>query len=140
MAPKKSFGEGSKKRHKSRAQEDEPATMDNTFCSSEHSVKLDLAFYIAWHMDSCVKKKNAALPCGLHITSILEHFEINLSGERETRKVKRDAIVEEELDEEAQMEEDGAREDEEAMHEESEPPTAPLMAPSSSYANEDTSN
>jgi hypothetical protein len=50
-------------------------------------VKLDLAFYIAWHMDSCVKKKNAALPCGLHITSILEHFEINLNGERETRKV-----------------------------------------------------
>jgi hypothetical protein len=67
---------------------------------------------------------------GLHITSILEHFEINLSGEKETRKViptdvygvttmrqmkyslkdmvKRDAIVEEELDEEAQMEEDGA--------------------------------
>ena len=39
MAPKKSFGEGSKKRHKSRAQEDEPTTMDNTFRSSEHSVR-----------------------------------------------------------------------------------------------------
>uniref|UniRef100_A0A2N9IGT8 Uncharacterized protein n=1 Tax=Fagus sylvatica TaxID=28930 RepID=A0A2N9IGT8_FAGSY len=37
MAPKKSFGEGSKKRHKSRAQEDEPATMDSTFRSFEHS-------------------------------------------------------------------------------------------------------
>ena len=42
-----------------------------------NKVKLDLAFYIAWHMDSCVKKKNAALPYGLHITSILEKFEIN---------------------------------------------------------------
>ena len=52
-----------------------------------NKVKLDLAFYIAWHMDSCVKKKNGALPYGLHITFILEHFEINLSGERETRKV-----------------------------------------------------
>ena len=51
--------------------------------------------------------------------------------------VKRDAIVEEELDEEAQMEEDGAREDEDAMHEDEEPPTVPLMAPSSSHANED---
>jgi hypothetical protein len=75
-----------------------------------------------------------ALPYGLHITSILEKFEINLSGERETRKVlpsdvygittmkqmryslkeniwvKKDAIVEEELDEEAQMEGDGAQE------------------------------
>ena len=28
MAPKKSFGEGSKKRHKSRAQEDKPTAMD----------------------------------------------------------------------------------------------------------------
>ena len=39
MAPKKSFGEGSKKRHKSRAQEDEPAAMDNAFRSSADSVR-----------------------------------------------------------------------------------------------------
>jgi hypothetical protein len=101
-----------------------------------NKVKLDLAFYIAWHMDTCVKKKNVALPYGLHITSILEKFEINLSGERETSKVlpsnvygttttkqmryilkeniwvKKDAIVKEELDEEAQMEGDGAQRDE----------------------------
>jgi hypothetical protein len=126
-----------------------------------NKVKLDLAFYIAWHMDTCVKKKNAALPYGLHITSILEKFEINLSGERETRKVlpldvygittmkkmryslkeniwvKKDAIVEEELDEEAQMEGDGAQRDEEAMHDDEEPPSVPPMAPSSSHANED---
>ena len=51
--------------------------------------------------------------------------------------VKRDAIVEEELDEEAQMEEDGAREDEDAMHEDEEPPTIPSMATSSCHANED---
>jgi hypothetical protein len=38
-------------------------------------------------MDTCVKKKNAALPYGLNITSILEKFEVNLSGERETQKV-----------------------------------------------------
>jgi hypothetical protein len=112
-------------------------------------------------MDSCVKKKNATLPYGLHITFILEKFEINLSGERKTRKVihsdvygittmkqmqyslkeniwvKRDAIVEEELDEEAQMEGNRAQEDEEAMHEDEEPPTVPPMAPSSSHANED---
>ena len=52
-----------------------------------NKVKLDLAFYIAWHMDTCVKKKNATLPYGLNITSILEKFEVNLSGERETQKV-----------------------------------------------------
>jgi hypothetical protein len=127
-----------------------------------NKVKLDLAFYIAWHMDSCVKKKNVAFPYGLHITSILEKFEINLSGERETRNiipsdlygittmkqmryslkeniwVKKDAIVEEQLDEEAPMEGDGAQGDEEAMHEDEEPPTVPPMAPSSSHANEDT--
>jgi hypothetical protein len=80
-----------------------------------------------------VKKKNVALPYGLHITSILEKFEIDLSGEKETRKVlptnvygtttmkqmryilrenfwvKKDAIVEEDSDEEAQMEGDGAQ-------------------------------
>uniref|UniRef100_A0A2N9HV69 Uncharacterized protein n=1 Tax=Fagus sylvatica TaxID=28930 RepID=A0A2N9HV69_FAGSY len=54
--------------------------------------------------------------------------------------VKKDAIVEEQLDEEAPMEGDGAQGDEEAMHEDEEPPTVPLMAPSSSHANEDTSN
>jgi hypothetical protein len=41
MAPKKSFGEGSKKRHKSRAQEDEPAAMDYAF----HSFKDLVRFY-----------------------------------------------------------------------------------------------
>ena len=50
-------------------------------------VKIDLAFNIAWHMDTCVKKKNAALPYGHHITSILEKFDIDLSGEKVTRKV-----------------------------------------------------
>jgi hypothetical protein len=122
-----------------------------------NKVKLDLAFYIAWHMDSCVKKKNGALPYGLHITSILEHFEVNVSGERETRKVsptdvygvttmkqmryclkdsiwvKKDTIVVEEVDEEEQMEGDEAQEDEDAMHQDDEPPTAP---PSSSRVNE----
>ena len=126
-----------------------------------NKVKLDLAFYIAWHMDSCVKKKNATLPYGLHITSILEHFEISLSGERETQNVipmdvygvttmkqmkyslkeniwvKRDTIMEEELDEEAQMERDEAQGDEEAMHVDEEPLTVPQMAPSSSHVNED---
>ena len=45
--------------------------------------------------------------------------------------------MEEELDEEAQMEGDGAQGNEEAMHEDEEPPTVPPMAPSSSHANED---
>jgi hypothetical protein len=39
MALTKSFGEGSKKRQKSRAQEEEPAAMDNAFCSFEHWVR-----------------------------------------------------------------------------------------------------
>ena len=39
MAPKKSFREGSKKRHKSRAQEEKLAAMDNAFHSSEDSVR-----------------------------------------------------------------------------------------------------
>jgi hypothetical protein len=126
-----------------------------------NKVKLDLVFYIAWHMDTCVKKKNAALPYSFHITSILEKFEINLSGERETRKVlpsdvygtttmkqmryilreniwvKKDAIVEEEIDEVAQMEGDGAQGNEDAMHEDEEPPIAPPMASSSSHTNGD---
>jgi hypothetical protein len=51
--------------------------------------------------------------------------------------VKWDTIVEEELDEEAQMEGDVAQGDEEAMHEDEEPPTVPPMAPSSSHFNED---
>uniref|UniRef100_A0A2N9I002 Uncharacterized protein n=1 Tax=Fagus sylvatica TaxID=28930 RepID=A0A2N9I002_FAGSY len=161
MAPKKSFGEGPKKRQKSKAQEEETAIMDSAFRSFEDLVKLDLVFYIAWHMDTCVKKKNAALPYSFHITSILEKFEINLSGERETRKVlpsdvygtttmkqmryilreniwvKKDAIVEEEIDEVAQMEGDGAQGNEDAMHEDEEPPIAPPMASSSSHTNGD---
>jgi hypothetical protein len=84
-------------------------------------------------MDTCVKKKNAALPYGHHITSILEKFDIDLSGEKVTRKVlpsdvygttimkqmryilreniwvKKGGIVEEEEDEEAQMEGDGTQ-------------------------------
>ena len=83
-----------------------------------------------------VKKKNATLPYGLHITSILEKLEIDISGEKETRKVlptdvygtttmkqmryilrenfwvKNDAIVGEDSDEEAQMEGDRAQENE----------------------------
>uniref|UniRef100_A0A2N9I3W9 Uncharacterized protein n=1 Tax=Fagus sylvatica TaxID=28930 RepID=A0A2N9I3W9_FAGSY len=161
MAPKKSFGEGSKKRQKSRAQEEEHATMDNVFCPSEDLVKLDLAFTLLGTWTHVSKRRIAALPYGLHITSILEKFEINLSGERETRKVlpsdvygtttmkqmryilreniwvKKGGIVEEEIDEEAQLEGDGAQGDEEAMHEDEEPPTVPSMAPSSSHANDD---
>uniref|UniRef100_A0A2N9G5I4 Aminotransferase-like plant mobile domain-containing protein n=1 Tax=Fagus sylvatica TaxID=28930 RepID=A0A2N9G5I4_FAGSY len=52
-----------------------------------NKVKLDLAFYIGWHMDTCVKKKNGALPYGLQITTILNHFGVDLSGEKETRDV-----------------------------------------------------
>jgi hypothetical protein len=78
-------------------------------------------------MDTCVKKKNGALLYGLHITTILNHFKVNVSGEKETRNaiptdfygettmkqmkyefnnntwVKKDAHVVEEMDEEAQM-------------------------------------
>jgi hypothetical protein len=39
-----------------------------------NKVKLDLAFYVGWHMDACVKKKNGALPYGLHITTIFNHL------------------------------------------------------------------
>uniref|UniRef100_A0A2N9G1F7 Uncharacterized protein n=1 Tax=Fagus sylvatica TaxID=28930 RepID=A0A2N9G1F7_FAGSY len=88
MAPKKSVSEDPrKKRLKSKAQRDEAPSLDNTFASSEHSVKLDLAFYIGWHMETCVKKKNGALPYGLQITTILNHFGVDLSGEKETRDV-----------------------------------------------------
>jgi hypothetical protein len=124
-----------------------------------NKVKLDLAFYIGWHMDTCVKKKNGALPYGLHITTILNHFRVNVSGEKETRKaiqtdvygeitmkqmkfefknntwVKKDAHrVVEEMDEEAQMDETEEQGNEEAMHEDQEPPTAPS---SFSRVNED---
>ena len=37
-------------------------------------------------MDTCVKKKNGALPYGIHITTILNHSGVNVSGEKETRK------------------------------------------------------
>ena len=52
-----------------------------------NKVKVDLPYSIAWHMDTCVKKTHAALPYGLHINSILEAFNIDLSGEKETRNV-----------------------------------------------------
>uniref|UniRef100_A0A2N9H1R8 Putative plant transposon protein domain-containing protein n=1 Tax=Fagus sylvatica TaxID=28930 RepID=A0A2N9H1R8_FAGSY len=123
-----------------------------------NKVKLDLAFYIGWHMDTCVKKKNGALPYGLHITTILNHFGVDVSGEKETRNViqkdvygettmrqmryefkdntwvKKDAHVMEQVDEEAQMDEAEAEGNEEAMQEDQEPPTAPS---SSSRVNED---
>jgi hypothetical protein len=123
-----------------------------------NKVKLDLAFYVGWHMDTCVKKKNGALPYGLHITTILNHFKVNVSGEKETRNaiptdfygettmkqmkyefnnntwVKKDAHVVEEMDEEAQMAEADAQGNEEARQEDQEPPIAPS---SSSRVNED---
>jgi hypothetical protein len=106
-----------------------------------NKVKLDLAFHIGWHMDACVKKKNGALLYGFRITTILNHFRVNVSGEKETRKaipidvygetimkqmkfefknntwVKKDAHVVEEMDEEAQMDEVDAQGNEEAMQE-----------------------
>jgi hypothetical protein len=123
-----------------------------------NKVKLDLTFYVGWHMDTCVKKKNGALPYGLHIITILNHFKVNVSGEKETRNaiptdfygettmkqmkyefnnntwVKKDAHVVEEMDEEAQMAEADAQGNEEARQEDQEPPTAPS---SSSRVNED---
>uniref|UniRef100_A0A2N9G3I0 Uncharacterized protein n=1 Tax=Fagus sylvatica TaxID=28930 RepID=A0A2N9G3I0_FAGSY len=123
-----------------------------------NKVKLDLVFYIGWHMDTCVKKKNGVLLYGLHITIILNHFGVNVSGEKETRKavptdvygettmkqmkfefknntwVKKGARVVEEMDEEAQMDEADAQANEEAMQEDQEPPTAPSC---SSRVNED---
>jgi hypothetical protein len=109
-------------------------------------------------MDTCVKKKNGALPYGLHIITILNHFGIDVSGEKETRKagqkdvygettmrlmhyefkdntlVKKDAHVEEERDEEAQMDEAEAQGNEQAMQEDQEPLTA---SSNSSRVNED---
>jgi hypothetical protein len=123
-----------------------------------NKVKLDLAFYVGWHMDACVKKKNGALPYSLHITTIFNHFGVNVSGEKETRNAiptdfygettmkqmkyefkdntwfKKDAHVVEEMDEETQMAEAEAQGNEEAMQEDQEPPTAPS---SSSRVNED---
>uniref|UniRef100_A0A2N9F226 Uncharacterized protein n=1 Tax=Fagus sylvatica TaxID=28930 RepID=A0A2N9F226_FAGSY len=172
MAPKKSVSEDPrKKRLKSKAQRDEAPSLDNTFTSSDimrsgsyeytsyldlfilwcilNKVKLDLAFYIGWHMDTCVKKKNGALPYGLQITTILNHFGVDLSGEKETRDVshkdvygettmrqmryefkddtwvKKNAPVMEQVDEEAQMDEAEAEGNEEAMQEDQEPPSAP---------------
>ena len=37
-------------------------------------------------MDAYVKKKNGALPYGLHIITILDHFRVNVSGEKDTQK------------------------------------------------------
>jgi hypothetical protein len=109
-------------------------------------------------MDTCLKKKNGALPYGLHITTILNHFRVNVSGEKKIRKaiqtdvygeitmkqmkfefknntwVKKDARVVEEMDEEAQMDETEEQGNEEAMHEDQEPSTAPS---SFSRVNED---
>uniref|UniRef100_A0A2N9J2C1 Putative plant transposon protein domain-containing protein n=1 Tax=Fagus sylvatica TaxID=28930 RepID=A0A2N9J2C1_FAGSY len=123
-----------------------------------NKVKLDLAFYIGWHMDTCVKKKNGALPYGLQITTILNHFGVDLSGEKETRDVshkdvygettmrqmryefkddtwvKKNAPVMEQVGEEAQMDEAEAAGNEEAMQEDQEPPSTPS---SSSRVNED---
>jgi hypothetical protein len=123
-----------------------------------NKIKLDFAFYVGWHMDACVKKKNGVLPYGLHITTIFNHFGVNVSGEKETRNAiptdfygettmkqmkyefkdntwfKKDAHVVEEMDEEAQMVEAEAQGNEEAMQEDQEPPTAPS---SSSRVNED---
>jgi hypothetical protein len=123
-----------------------------------NKVKLNLAFYIDWHMDTCVKKKNDALPYGLQITTILHHFGVDLSGEKETRDVnhkdvygkitmrqmryefkddtwiKKNAPVMEQVDEEAQMDEAEAEGNEDAMQEDQEPPSAPS---SSSRVNED---
>jgi hypothetical protein len=109
-------------------------------------------------MDACVKKKNGILPYGLHITTILNHFGVDVSGEKETRNtiqkdvygettmrqmkyefkdntwVKKDAHVMKEVDEEVQMNEAEAQGNEEAMQEDQKPPTAPS---SSSRVNED---
>uniref|UniRef100_A0A2N9FYS2 Putative plant transposon protein domain-containing protein n=1 Tax=Fagus sylvatica TaxID=28930 RepID=A0A2N9FYS2_FAGSY len=125
-----------------------------------NKVKLDLAFYIGWHMETCVNKKNGALPYGLQITTILNHFGVDFSGEKETRDVsqkdvygettmrqmryefkddtwvKKNAPVMEQVGEEAQMDEAEAEAagNEEPMQEDQEPPSAPS---SSSRVNED---
>jgi hypothetical protein len=123
-----------------------------------NKVKLDLAFYITWHMETCVKKKNGALPYGLHITTILNHFGVDFSGEKETRDVthtdvygettmkqmryefkddtwvKKNVPVMEEVGEEAQMDEAEAAGNEEPMQEDQKPRSAPS---GSSRVNED---
>jgi hypothetical protein len=123
-----------------------------------NKVKLDLTFYIGWHIDTYVKKKNGTLPYGLQITTILNHFRVDLSGEKETQDVshkdvygettmrqmryefkddtwvKKNAPVMEQIAEEAQMDEAEAVGNEEAMQEDQEPPSAPS---SSSRVNED---
>ena len=123
-----------------------------------NKVKLNPTFYVGWHMDACVKKKNGALPYGLHITTILNHFEVNVSGEKKTQNaiptdfygettiiqmkyefknntwVKKDAHAVEEMDEEGQMAENNAQGNEEAIQEDQELPITPS---SSSRVNED---
>ena len=123
-----------------------------------NKVKLDLAFYIGWHMETCVKKKNGALPYGLHITTILTHFGVDFSGEKETRDVthtdvygettmkqmryeavddtwvKKNVPVMEQVGEEAQMDEAEAAGNEEPMQDDQEPRSAPS---GSSRVNED---
>ena len=123
-----------------------------------NKVKLDLAFYISWHMDTCVKKKNGTLPYGLQITTILDHFGVDFSGEKETRDVthkdvygettmkqmryepvddtwvKKNVPVMEQVGEEAQMDEAEAAGNEEPMQEDQEPRSAPS---GSSRFNED---
>ena len=123
-----------------------------------NKVKLDLAFYIGWHMETCVNKKNGTLPYGLQITTILNHFGVDLSGEKETRDVthkdvygettmkqmryeavddtwvKKNVPVMEQVGEEAQMDEAEAAGNEEPMQEDQEPRSAPS---GSSRVNED---
>uniref|UniRef100_A0A2N9FI04 Uncharacterized protein n=1 Tax=Fagus sylvatica TaxID=28930 RepID=A0A2N9FI04_FAGSY len=148
MAPKKSVSseDPRKKRLKSKASRDEPPSLDKSFASSEYL--------------TCVNKKNGALPYGLHITTILNHFGVDFSGEKETRDVshkdvygettmrqmryefkddtwvKRNAPVMEQVGEEAQMDEAEAEAagNEEPMQEDQEPRSAPS---SSSRMNED---
>uniref|UniRef100_A0A2N9F4D8 Uncharacterized protein n=1 Tax=Fagus sylvatica TaxID=28930 RepID=A0A2N9F4D8_FAGSY len=149
MAPKKSVSEGPRRKRLKGMKLHQQTTLSvlPNIClyprSSSHKgstlyykqldairkVKLDLAFYIAWHMDTCVKKKNGVLSDGLHITTILNH-----SGVNDGTWVKKDAHVVEEMDEEAQMDEVDAQGNEEAMQEDQEPPTTPF---SSSRVNED---
>uniref|UniRef100_A0A2N9EDD2 Uncharacterized protein n=1 Tax=Fagus sylvatica TaxID=28930 RepID=A0A2N9EDD2_FAGSY len=161
MAPKKSVSseDPRKKRLKSKASRDEPPSLDKSFASSEYSVRFhdDIS---RWHMETCVKKKNGALPYGLHITTILNHFGVDFSGEKETRDVthtdvygettmkqmryefkddtwvKKNVPVMEQVGEEAQMDEAEAEAagNEEPMQEDQEPRSAPS---SSSRVNED---
>ena len=52
-----------------------------------NGIKLDLPYYMICHMDDCVKKKKGTLPNGLHITSILQQFQIPLNGEKDICKI-----------------------------------------------------